>query len=244
MKTELLANNSSIIIEHLGARKIVTLQGEKILTKVTRGDGKVGSTHPCSPIFNHDYNDLYGLNQQGEMRKTEVEVSKVDEHTIVINHLINEARYPKGMSVQQIVTLEDDIFSLTTTHTNNGKEKAAVLTGEHCYFDAPQSYKGAQVNGQDLTEIIEQNKDGVAIKLEKENRIEIKGKPIIALTQTGFDYAMIWVGSSPDLKTKDQNYICIEPVEADPTTKWFGTEKSFIEPGDQRTSSFSLQLDQ
>jgi len=242
-RTTITEQTSTLEVEHLGARKLLTLENIPLLVKVKREDGKVGSTHPCTPIFGPDTNNLFGLNQHGNTRNQRTQVKKLDANQIEITHTIKDPNYPKGVDFQQHLTLEKNLFKLRTRHTNTGETSVPVNSGEHCYFDAPEGFQGTTVNEQDITQIIENHKDGVPVMLQKINVIHIPGKPKIILEQEGYNFAMLWVGSSPSTGEKDTNYVCIEPVESNPQSNYFGSEESFIDPGMSRMAMFSLALE-
>lgn len=244
MSLQTIETNSKdkLILDSQGARIQLWLQDELVLTKIERGDGKIGSTHPCTPIFGPDRNNLYGLAQHGNMRNELVNVNSQTENEIKFNYEVIEANYPHGMEVSQKLNLTNNLFKLEMVHTNKGNVPMAVNSGEHCYFDAPKGFEGTFINDLDITEVIQNHKDGVAIKLERENLITIPGKSSIKLTQVGFNFAMLWVGTNPDLTKKDKNYVCIEPVEIDPNLDYFGSVESMIQPGNSRTNWFSLAL--
>lgn len=223
-----------------GAKITLNLRGHLILGAFERGDGKNGVTHPCTPIFGPDKNNLYGLKQHGNMRNEICDVKQIADNTIV-SHTISDAGYPDGMMVKQVMGIEEGVFSLVMIHTNTGKVKAAVNTGEHCYFAAPQGYKGTMINGVDVTSLIEENWDGKAVELKETNTIQIPGKPAIELTQNGFNKAMIWVGKNPESKEIDGTYVCIEPVEENPAGSYFGSKQSYILPGQSKSVMFSLK---
>jgi galactose mutarotase-like enzyme len=239
---EIQSSDGDILRVHpQGAKLELTLNGTVILGSFARGDGKTGITHPCTPIFGPDKNNLYGLKQHGNMRNEVCDVKKIVDN-VVVTHTITDQGYPEGMLLKQVMGIEDGVFSMVMIHTNTGKTKAAVNTGEHCYFDAPQGYKGTKLNGEDLSSLVEENWDGIAVPLKDTNIIEIPGKPTIELTQNGFNKAMVWVGKNPDSKAIDQTYICIEPVEENPAGSYFGSKQSYLMPGQSRSVMFSLAL--
>ena len=242
MLTTLTQKSSKLTVEHTGARKILELNGEKILTKITRGDGKTGSTHPCTPIFGPDRNNLYVLNQHGDTRNQPTKVTKTSDNQITITHQINDQGYPSGVTIEQILTLSHCELILKTNHSNSGQKPTFLNYGEHCYFDAPKGFQGTKLNNQDLTDMIKNHKDGVPLPLKPKNTITIPGKPTITLTQKNMNHCMIWVGTSPDLRTKDSNYICIEPVEHNPNSDFFGSADSQIKPSQNRMVEFSIRL--
>lgn len=233
---------NSLIIEHLGARKILTLDNHLILTKITRGDGKIASTHPCTPIFGPDRNNRFGLIQHGQTRNQLCAVRLIDPQTLEITHPIDDPGYPSGITITQKLSLSSQKVNITTSHTNHGRAPAPIIYGEHCYFDAPQSFQGTTINGQDITQIVLSYPNGFPIPLTNDNHINIPGKPTIRLTQQALAYAMVWVGYHPETGNQDSDYICIEPVEANPLSDFFGSEASLLQPGQTRTCSFSLTL--
>ena len=237
---ELQSNGESLHVEALGAKITLNLNHIPILGSYPRGDGKQGITHPCTPIFGPDRNNLYGLKQHGMMRTEHCDIKRVADN-ILVSHIITDPGYPSGISVKQIMGVERGSFSLVMVHTNLGSQEAAVNSGEHCYFDAPRGYAGTTINGRDITVLIEKNNDGIPIALEETNRIQIPGKPEIELKQNGFNFAMLWVGRNPETKKLDTDYICIEPVEGDPTGDFFGSYASMILPGQSRSAMFSLR---
>lgn len=233
--------NDLIRVNPLGAKIEVVLNGNAILGSFLRGDGRQGVTHPCSPIFGPDRKNFYGLKQHGNMRNEACEVEKKDD-SIVVSHLITDPGYPSGMKVEQVMRLIDGAFSFEMTHTNTGDMVAAVNSGEHCYFDAPLGFEGTKVNGQDITQLIKNNYDGIAIDLNESNSIQIPGKPEYILEQQGFKKAVVWVGKNPETKEIDKTYLCIEPVEDDPFGEFFGTTPSLVIPGKNRRAMFNLQV--
>lgn len=233
------ADHDTLRVASNGAKITLSLQGTSILGSFARGDGKNGITHPCTPVFGPDRNNLYGLKQHGNMRNETIDIKQVAEN-IIVTHTLHDEGYPEGMSVKQIMGVEDGVFSMVMIHTNMGTTDAAVNAGEHCYFEAPEGYEGTKINGEDITSLIKDNWDGIPVRLEDENTIEIPGKPKMTLTQNGFAYAMVWVGKNPDSKALDQTYICIEPVEGDPTGDFFGSDESMIKAGQSRSAMFSL----
>lgn len=227
----------SLTVNPLGARINLNLGSSSILTSVTRGDGKLGETHPCTPIFGPDKNNLYGLSQHGNMRNEICDVTTVGD-TVVVNHDITDSpdRYPQGVRVEQRLNVENGTFTLHMTHTNDGETEAPVNGGEHCYFAAPQGYRGTLINGKDIASLIEAD---TTIPLEASNTIEIPGLPKLTLTQEGFRFAMLWVGRNTQGQA-DGDYVCIEPVEGNPMGEYFGSPESMIQPGSSRSAQFSI----
>lgn len=227
-------------VDSHGAKITLILRGTPILGSFTRGDGKTGMTHPCTPIFGPDRNKLYGLQQHGNLRNEEVSIEHVADN-VIISHEITDAGYPQGVTVKQIMGVENGAFSLVMMHTNAGTEDAAINAGEHCYFVAPQGYKGTTINGQDISKLVEEHADGFAIELQETNTIVIPGQPEVTLKQNGFHYAMLWVGKNAAGEL-DQTYVCIEPVEGDPTGNFFGSDDSRLRPTQTRSAMFSISI--
>ncbi len=140
----------------MGGKVRLTLDNNQILVSVIRGNGKPAETHPCTPIFGPDSNNLFGLTQHGNMRNEPCQVETQDNE-VVITHNITDAsdRYPSGVVAEQKLIVKDGVFSLTMTHTNTGKKEAPVNSGEHCYFNAPEGYKGTYINRINVTDLIE-----------------------------------------------------------------------------------------
>jgi hypothetical protein len=239
---ELTNSRGDLLSVHsVGAKVVVSLNNIPIIGSFARGDGKTGLTHPCTPIFGPDRKKLYGLSQHGNMRNEECLIEKKND-SIHVSHLITDSGYPAGMKVEQSLSIKDGIFSFEMTHTNAGDKEAFVNAGEHCYFDAPLGYVGTMVNGQDITKLIEDNFDGIAIDILEKNVIQIPGKPVYELAQQGLKKAVVWVGKNPETKEIDKSYVCIEPVEGDPFGDFFGSQESMIRPGESRIIQFSLSM--
>jgi galactose mutarotase-like enzyme len=232
-----------LIVNPLGGRIRVTLNNTEVLTSITRGDGKLGETHPCTPIFGPDRNDLYSLSQHGNMRNELCEVARVSEadgDVAIVAHTITDSpdRYPHGVRVEQRLGVKDGVFMLRMTHVNDGEMAAPVNGGEHCYFAAPQGYLGTLINGKDVTALI--GADSV-IPLEASNIINISGLPELVLVQDGFHFVALWVGRNAQDQT-DRNYVCIEPIEGDPRGSYFGSSESMIQPHASRVAQFSISV--
>lgn len=230
-----------LTVNPLGARIKVNLGNTRILTSVTRGDGKLGETHPCTPIFGPaDKNNLYGLSQHGNMRSELCEITGAGSDTVVVSHKITDSpgRYPQGVRIEQQLNVGNGTFMLRMTHTNDGETEAPVNSGEHLYFAAPQGYRGTLINGKDVTSLIERD---TVIPLETSNIIEIPGLPRLTLTQEGLHFAMLWVGRNAQGQM-DKDYVCIEPVEGDPSGSYFGSSESMIQPHISRTAQFTISI--
>jgi galactose mutarotase-like enzyme len=235
------SQGDSLIINPLGGKVKLELGNVLILTSVVRGDGKTGETHPCTPIFGPDKKNLYGLIQHGKTRTEQLEVKKDSENGAIVTHNITDSpdRYPSGVRVEQQLSIKDGRFDFKMTHTNGGTIPAPVNSGEHLYFAAPQGYKGVSLNGKDITALIEAD---TAIPLEAATIIEIPGLPKLRLNQKGFNYVMLWVGKNAE-GVRDGNYVCIEPVEGNPSDSYFGSLESIIKPGNSRTATFTISVE-
>jgi len=233
----------SLRVDSMGGRITLKLGDVQILTSVTRGDGKKGETHPCTPIFGPDKNNLFGLSQHGNMRNEQCVATKVSEsgnETVIVTHDIADApsSYPQGVKVEQQFSVKDGKFTFRMTHTNNGEEEAPVNSGEHLYFSAPQGFERTLINDVNVTDLI---KNDTAIRIGASSIIKIPGLPELVLDQVGFNYVMLWVGKNADGQP-DGDYVCIEPVEGDPEN-FFGSDESMIPPhGGSRTAWFSISV--
>lgn len=241
---ESLDGPSRMVIKPLGARlEELQLAGVKILTKVTRGDGKIGSSHPCAPIFGpeENTNTSFGLTQHGPVRDEICAVEQVSDHAVDLFHEIKSGTYPEGLIISQKYFVSTQLFSLVTIHINMGETPTPVNFGEHFYWDAPEGWKGLRINGEDVTGRVEND---LVVSLQKENEILIPGKPKIVLVQEGFRVANLWVGKNKQTGQYDTHYVCIEPVERDPNTNPnpFGLPESMIAPGSARIVRVSITV--
>lgn len=243
--------SSEMVINPHGARiEELRLLGVKILSTVKRGDGKEGSSHPCSPLFGLEIDTHFGLPQHGTMRDSQCRVVKNERprSTVVLNYKLNkgvkQGSYP-GVKVSQNFELSNGVFTLDTFHSvrpdspsNPSKVAVPVNFAEHFYWDTPQGWEGLRINGIDVTNIVKQ--DGI-IELGERNTIEIPEMRTIILGTEGFGFAKLWAFKNPETGVFDSNYVCIEPVEGDPTG-FFGSEKSLIKPGGIRETKVRISL--
>lgn len=222
---------SRMTINPKGARiENLTIKGTEALTLVIRGDGKAGSSHPCTPIFGPETTTSYGLPQHGPMRNDDCKVEEQSPDKVVISDEINGGTYPKGLLVRQVFEIKNNVFSVETTHGNKGTENAPVNFCEHFYWNAPKGFEGLTINGIDVTGLVKN--DGLVDALET-NEIKIPGLPAIILSQNGFKFFNLWVYKDQDGKC-DDNYVCIEPTEGKPDSDFFGSEESMIAPNASR----------
>ncbi len=238
---------SRMEIQTLGARiKDLTLSGVKILTTVPRGDGEEGSSHPCSPLFGPEINTHYNLPQHGTMRDSQCKVKENAKYlnTLALECNVKGGSYP-GVTVCQNFDLGSGLFTLETFHSVSAYNLSSRLIGvpvnfaEHLYWNAPKGHKGVKINGVDVTKMIEQDE---IIEWLPRNKIEIPGIPTIILEQQGLNFAQFWVGKN-SAGEYDTNYVCIEPVEGDPKTGFFGSEKSLIKSAGMRQTTIRINLE-
>lgn len=231
--------NANLTINSHGAKiEELTLGGQKIFTKVQRGDGKEGCAHPCIPQLGPETTTSFELPQHGSARGQDFNLVSSDDE-IVLSRDIEEKKYPKGLHIEQKHNLSDNKYSLTTTVSNNGDQEAPVNFAEHFYWYAPDGWVGVTVNGVNVEDMIKQDK---AIPLQAENRIEIPGQKPIILKQKGFSVLQLWVGKNSKTGEYDENYICMEPAEGNHAENFFGSEKSMIKPGDKRKTEVTISL--
>lgn len=231
-------DKSMIVMSSFGAFITeLTLNSEKILTSVMRGDHKPAATHPCTPNFGPETTTSFGLPQHGPMRNSIVEIGKT-ENSIVARYEIDGGSYPKGLSIIQTAKLTDKSFSLETIHINSSGEPLPLNFGEHCYWDSPKGWEGITVNGVDITQAVKTND---VIELKEKNEIQIPGKPLITMSQSGLPLAMCWsYGSEKD--GFDANYVCIEPIQGNPKDNFFGSEASLLAPSASITQSLTISI--
>lgn len=222
---------------HGGLIEELILDGTKILTTVVRGDGKKASTHPCTPIFGPETTTSFGLPQHGPMRSSETEI-RTKKDRVSIEYDVKGGSYPDGLNVRQSFRIRNGTFTLDTQHRNTSSQSLPVNFGEHLYWDSPEGWSGLKINGADVTELVEQN--GV-IDLLSENEILIPGKPPILLKQKGLTKAVLWAYKDGNGKV-DESYVCIEPVEGDPLSDFFGKPESMIDPGTSRSTSLEISI--
>jgi galactose mutarotase-like enzyme len=235
---EISIGNSKLVMESHGAVIAeLTLGGQRILADAKRADGKRGVTHPCTPIFGPETTTHFGLPQHGPMRTSETTMQKTSD-TVIVEYHIDCGTYPKGMYVKQTAHLTQDTLTLTTTHANAGDEPMPVNFGEHLYWDTPDGWEGAEVNGQIVAELAKAT--GV-IDLQEKNTIELPGKKPVHITQLGLQKAVCWAAGSSE-KGFDSTYICIEPVEANPQENAFGSPSSMIAPGTHRQTVLTFSF--
>ncbi|MEO6509280.1 MAG: hypothetical protein ABIO02_04965, partial [Patescibacteria group bacterium] len=68
-----------------GAKKKLTINGHSLLIETKRSDGKVASTHPCTPNFRNPDN-TFGLPQHGPARDADWTLLSETEDTATIQY--------------------------------------------------------------------------------------------------------------------------------------------------------------
>jgi galactose mutarotase-like enzyme len=227
-----------------GAAITLTLNNIPILVEVKRFDGKVRSTHPCSPNFANKEN-AFGLPQHGPVRDEMWKVTSETDDSITLTCPIEDGTYPKGLKITQSLRITENRFEIYTVHSYTGTVPAPLIFGEHCYWDAPLGIEGMKLNNEDIHGYKDFQKkfhnDGVVVPLDIQNKVDIPGKPSIELEQENMPYAVTWQGEG------DSAYVCLEPVTMNPqkdTTgkPYFGTEASLIQPGKVKTAYLSIKI--
>jgi galactose mutarotase-like enzyme len=233
-------NNNKLIVNPHGSRiEELTLEGQKIFTKITRGDDKEGSSHPCIPQFGPDTLN-YGIPQHGSARNKDFKLLNSSSN-IELSQNIEDGEYPKGLNINQKHSLIDQGYSLITTVSNNSDQELPVNFAEHFYWHVPNDWEGLKVNGVNVADVV---KKDASISLKSKNIIEIPGQRPIILTQAGFSIFRLWAYKNMQAGKYDQNYVCIEPAEGDPEKNFFGSKKSMIKPHESRTIKITIKLDE
>lgn len=238
-KTESVSVEGRMLINPKGTRiERLSLGDRLILKSVVRGDRKDASSHPCTPVFGPETTTSYGLPQHGPLRNELCTVKERGPNLLILSHEIKSGSYPGGMNVRQAFALFGNNFTLETIHVNNGEQDAPVNFGEHFYWAAPNGWEGLRINGNDVTNAV---KNDLVVPLEAINKIVIPGLPELILEQRGLPHANLWVYKDETSGKYDRDYVCIEPVEGDPTKNFFGSPESMIAPGSSRKTLITIK---
>lgn len=221
-----------------GRIEYLRLKGIELLTTATRGDGKKGSTHPCSPIFGPETTTHFGLAQHGPVRTTMMNIDEETETTAKLTATVEQANYPHGLHIEQQFTLTETSFTIITTHTNTGNDALPVNFGEHFYWNTPARWDTLMLNNQLIDKEVKAN--GTA-PLNGTNTIQIPEMPPITLEQEGMPVAVIWSYKHRD-NTYDTAYVCIEPAEGNPSENYFGIPSSLILPNSSRSTRLVIRM--
>lgn len=231
------SGDSSVVVNPAGARiQKLILKGHTILSTVSRGDGKEGSTHPCSPIFGPEISTSYGLPQHGPVRNSVCTVQQTD-NSVTLTCPVESGTYPSGITMTQTIEIQPGVCIITTTHENTGPQEAPVNFGEHFYWNTPEGWDALTLNGTPVHSQIAGNQ---LISLPQVNTISISGLPAVTLRQDGYEFMMLWTYRSTS-GAYDRSYACLEPVEGDPT-EFFGSRRSMVLPQSKRTNTLRISI--
>ena len=237
-----VTKNGVFAVNQKGARiEKLILDSQLLLTKIARSDGKIGSSHPCVPIFGPETLTSFGLKQHGDARNQLWKILPSEKSEAIFSYEVQDKGYPKGLSVTQRFAITDGVFGLITKCVNNGEKSLPVNFGEHFYWDAlDEGWDKLTIN--DLSMVDEVKKTGV-IKLKHRNIIDFhhKNKKPIVLEQQGLDWAVLWFEKAND-PVSLKSWVCIEPIEGNPKEDFFGSEKSMIFPGQSRETELKISL--
>ena len=231
---------NKLLISPQGARiEELFLEGQKIFTKVKRGDKKIGSSHPCIPQFMKETITFFDLPQHGSARDKDFKLETATKTDLMLSQNIEDGKYPKGLRIDQRHSLADGKYSLATIIYNGNDQDLPVNFAEHLYWQTPRGWGGLIINGVDVTEVVKKDS---AINLLSENEIIIPGLRPIILEQKGLPIAELWSYKNPETGEYDKNYVCIEPAEGNPKNDFFGSEESMIKSHRHRTTEISIKL--
>lgn len=244
----LVDNDSLVEIDLMGARiNRLVLDGKTVLSSFRRIDGKMGSTHPCTPNFDKDKRKAkVQLPQHGPARNEVWRKIEASEKMLKLGYKMDGEKFPglKGLSVEQTFKLTSGELTIETTHANDGSEAMPVNFGEHFYFDTTGAGWGeVTINGEKIASEV---KITGRIKLNQANKIRGLAAGDLVLFQEGLPMVTTWSGRNEDETKFDNDYVCIEPVEGrraegdDPG--FFGTKESMIEPNQSRKTVIKLSL--
>jgi galactose mutarotase-like enzyme len=243
---KLLDRESLVEVDLVGARvKKLVLDKKIVLSDFSRIDGKLGSTHPCTPNFDKDKRGVgTQLPQHGPARNEAWEKLEERSNKLRLGYKIDGKLYPEflGLEVEQVFLLENNLFTITTMHVNKGSQAMPVNFGEHFYFKTSKpGWERVMVNGEKIAKKV---KITGRVELKNHNLITGLGGGDINMEISGLPMATTWIGR--DGERYDQKYVCVEPVEGrrafgdDPG--FFGTKESMLEAGDSRITIIKLSL--
>ncbi len=218
----------------------VKLDGRVLLTGVRRADGQFVYTHPCTPNFGPEVPPKFSLPRHGTGRSTTWEIEKqgtISDPATILRTAITGGTYPQGLVARQEFALRNGVFQMVTTHVNTGEKVMPVNFGEHFYFWTNfVGWDNLTINGQRVADLV---RSTGMVELGQENIIQIPKAFTINLRQKGLGHAVLWAAQNGE--SFDRHYVCIEPIEGNPST-FFGSEESFIQPGSERTTEVNIQL--
>ena len=212
-----------------GGRNVNLLYGDRcILGTYNRIDGKLGNTHICVPNFAHEGVQEFDLPFHGPARniiwEEEARSKNKQEGKMKITCLLPQTeKYRADLLVSQTFEFHENNFIHKVTVEHQGGEPVPLNIGIHNYWNSPNGWYGALVNGEDITRKVKINGD---ISLKKKNTIELPRMQAILWEVEGFTHAVVW--SAFKGSDFDNTYVCIEPVRG--IGEYFGSEKSIIKP--------------
>lgn len=238
-KYTIAQGKNSLTVLSQGAKiEALVFDGINILANTTRGDGKPGITHPCTPNFGlPEGAKKYGLMQHGPMRNDEVELVNKTDSSLEFRYEVKLPEYPLGLVVLRKFELTDTSLTVIVVHKNTGTKPIPVAYGEHLYFNAPQGIDGVLVNGENIAD---KARADTAFPWQEKNILEIPGLPVLEINQKNLNFVNVWVGKNLAGEF-DSRYICVEPIEADQHSDYFGSEASMILPNEQRAVQFTIR---
>lgn len=230
MAETLITNGSSQLLFKEEGFKVLSLilADHVILGTVTRGDNTVASTHPCGPNFDEDTSGR-GLPRHGILRRTQATLRPrrpEDGPSIRAAATIVLDGYPEGVECVQTYSLGRNSVIIDTGYLNYGDEPAPVNHGNHLYFNAPQGWEGARLNGQPLNARI---RNDAIFPWRDVNGLYIPGQPRMLLIQENLPYANPWTWTD-DAGTYDNHYFSLSSIQGNPRTGYFGSEDSLVLP--------------
>jgi len=232
-----------------GGRNVNLLYGDRcILGTYNRIDGKLGNTHICVPNFAHEGVQEFDLPFHGPARNQRWNIVQPDyvrhsgkpqldngarpesdpglnqdEKLKIFCLLPQTEKYRADLLVSQTFEFHENNFIHKVTVEHQGGEPVPLNIGIHNYWNSPNGWYGALVNGEDITRKVKINGD---ISLKKKNTIELPRMQAILWEVEGFTHAVVW--SAFKGSDFDNTYVCIEPVRG--IGEFFGSEKSIIKP--------------
>jgi len=198
-----------------------------ILGVFQRVDGKVGSTHVCTPNYHSEGTKEYGLPIHGAPRNVVWEVKTDDSaYLSVYCNIPATDLYKADLYVEQIFELTKDSFKQTVIVENTKGETVPVNIAIHDYWATPGGWRGTKVNGIYIeSEVI---KDGQC-KARKSNTIVFPDKRKFKLKLQDFSDLRLW--SARNGKNElNEDFVCIEPIMT-LGKNYFGSKQSMLKEG-------------
>lgn len=231
--------NWSLTLDLQGGRILeLSHKATKMLGTYFRLDGKVGSTHICTPSFDKEGQDLkWSLPFHGYARTLDWIVEKQTETDVTIStHTAPTPTYNALLKLSQTFIM-DQVFLHSVAVENIKGNAVPVNVGLHYYWDTPQGWDDLTINNKSQMTNVKEN--GYC-DLQKVNVIKF---PLVSYTLTshGFQSAALWTSFTTNTlgaKQYNQDFCCIEPI-----IKWpgyFGSKESILEVG--KTKIIKLEI--